>query len=254
LSQAYRVLRTTLDSVMPRRLDSAREAAPLIAVTSATAGEGRSTTVANLGVAFARAGRRVALVNADVRPAIDERRTSLDRLFGLDLQLGLTDVIRARATLDTALVYADVSPPADVPEGASTDPPEAEASPLAGHPVGVWVLPAGSPSTDFGDPATAARLDDVLKDLATRVDVVLIDSPPLLVSADTLELVRRVDAAVVVVRANRITRPTLAELARLLASSPVYKMGFVLTDANEDRHVYTRRKLVLTPLPSGLSP
>jgi Mrp family chromosome partitioning ATPase len=116
------------------------------------------------------------------------------------------------------------------------------------------VLPAGSPSTDFGDPATAARLDDVLKDLATRVDVVLIDSPPLLVSADTLELVRRVDAAVVVVRANRITRPTLAELARLLASSPVYKMGFVLTDANEDRHVYTRRKLVLTPLPSGLLP
>jgi Mrp family chromosome partitioning ATPase len=248
LAQAYRVLRTTLDSVMPRRLDAARGTAHLIAITSATAGEGRSTTVANLGVAFARAGRRVALVNAAMRPALDERRPSLDGLFGLDLQLGLADVIRGRATLDTALVFADVTPAGD-PDG---DRPEADDPVPAVPPAGVWVLPAGSPSLDLGDPATAARMDDVLKDLAARVDIVLIDSPPLLVSADALELVGLVDAAVVVVRANRITRPALAELARLLTSSPVYKMGFVLTDADEDRHVYSRRRLVLTPLPSGL--
>jgi Mrp family chromosome partitioning ATPase len=251
LAQAYRVLRTTLDSVMPRRLDAARETANLIAVTSATAGEGRSTTVANLGVAFARSGRRVALVNADMRPALDERRTSLDGLFGLDLRLGLADVIRGRATLDTALVFADATPAGEPADDNGSEPEADEAVPAA-SPAGVWVLPAGSPSLDLGDPATAARMDDVLKDLAARVDIVLIDSPPLLVSADALELVGLVDAAVVVVRANRITRPALAELARLLTSSPVYKMGFVLTDADEDRHVYSRRRLVLTPLPSGL--
>jgi Mrp family chromosome partitioning ATPase/capsular polysaccharide biosynthesis protein len=245
LSQAYRVLRTTVDSVMPHRVDPALDAGQLLAITSATAGEGRSTTVANLGVAFARSGRRVALVNADLRGWVDERQMSLDRLFGLDLQTGLADVIRGRAELGSSLVYADLEQPKPAGgdgEGGAVTPP-----------IGVWVLPAGSPPADLGDPATAARLEAVLKDLAHRVDVVLIDCPPLLVSADTLELVKHVDAAVVVVRANRITRPTLAELARLLGSSPVYKMGFVLTDANEDRHVYTRRRLVLTPLPGGLA-
>lgn len=244
LSQAYRVLRTTVDSVMPLRVDPALDAGRLLAITSATAGEGRSTTVANLGVAFARTGRRVALVNADLRPWVDERQMSLDRLFGLDLQVGLADVIRGRAGLGSALVYADLAQPGPA-DGNDAD--------AVTRPVGVWVLPAGSPPADLGDPATAARLQNVLKDLTRRVDVVLIDCPPLLVSADTLELVKHVDAAVVVVRANRITRPTLAELARLLDSSPVYKMGFVLTDANEDRHVYTRRRLALTPLPGGLA-
>ena len=244
LSQAYRVLRTTVDSVMPHRVDPGLDAGHLLAITSATAGEGRSTTVANLGVAFARSGRRVALVNADLRPWVDDRQMSLDRLFGLDLQTGLADVIRGRAKLGSSLVYADLGQP---------EPAGGDGEGAVTPPVGVWVLPAGSPPADLGDPATAARLENVLKDLARRVDVVLIDCPPLLVSADTLELVKHVDAAVVVVRANRITRGTLAELARLLGSSPVYKMGFVLTDANEDRHVYTRRRLVLTPLPGGLA-
>lgn len=253
LAQAYRLLRASVDSVMPTRLEASRKVAHSIAITSATAGEGRSTTVANLGVAFARAGRRVALVNADLRRPADERRPSLDRFFGLDLRLGLADVVRGRATLESALVYADVSAPAEPAEAAGSDPPEGAPEPLTSTPAGLWVLPAGSPSTDLGDPATLARLDDVLEDLAMRVDIVLVDSPPLLVSADTLELVKRVDAAVVVVRANRITRPTLAELARLLDSSPVYKMGFVLTDADEDRHVYVWKKIVLTPLPRGLT-
>lgn len=244
LSQAYRVLRTTVDSVMPQRIDPVLDAGHLLAITSATAGEGRSTTVANLGVAYARTGRRVALVNADLRPWVDERQMSLDRLFGLDHQIGLADVIRGRAALGSALVYADLGGPAAA---------DGEDDGAVAPPVGVWVLPAGSPPADLGDPGTAARLGNVLKDLTRRVDVVLIDCPPLLVSADTLELAKHVDAALVVVRANRITRPTLAELARLLGSSPVYKMGFVLTDANEDRHVYTRRRLVLTPLPGGLA-
>ena len=88
LAQAYRVLRATIDSMMPRRVqpggetarliavkpDPRREICHLIAITSATSGEGRSTTVANLGVAFARAGRRVALVNADMRQ--DNRRAT----------------------------------------------------------------------------------------------------------------------------------------------------------------------------------
>ena len=232
LSQAFRLLRSTIDSLMPPHVESSNRAQS-IAVTSATTGEGRSTTVANLGIAFARTGRRVALVNADLRRSSDDRGMSLDQLFGLDLRLGLADVIADSAALENALVFADVS--------------------RAAAPVGLWVLPAGSSPADLGDPATLLRLDEVLTDLAERVDVVLIDCPPVLVSADSVDLVTRADAAVVVVRANRISRPTLAELSRLLESSPAYVMGFVLTGADEGHRGHSWRKVVPTSLPRSLT-
>jgi Mrp family chromosome partitioning ATPase len=261
LAQAYRVLRATIDSMMPRRVqpgqetarliavkqDPRREICHLIAITSATSGEGRSTTVANLGVAFARAGRRVVLVNADMRRTTDERPTSLDKLFGLEQQVGVADIIRRQASLDGALACRDMSLRRDA-ESSTTDS-AADLGPVEDDArASLWVLPAGSsPVADLGDPTRSSRLDDLLGELASRFDVVLIDAPPLLLSADSLELVRRADAAVVVVRANRVAQSTLAELARVLSSSPVYKMGFVLTDSNEDRYASTRERFALKP-------
>jgi Mrp family chromosome partitioning ATPase len=260
LAQAYRVLRATIDSMMPRRVqpgqetarliavkqDPRREICHLIAITSATSGEGRSTTVANLGVAFARAGRRVVLVNADMRSTTDERPTSLDRLFGLELQVGVADIIRRQASLDGALTCRDMSLRHDAESSATADAAVDDGRVEDDPRASLWVLPAGSsPVADLGDPTRSSRLDDLLGELASRFDVVLIDAPPLLLSADSLELVRRADAAVVVVRANRIAQSTLAELARVLSSSPVYKMGFVLTDSNEDRYAYTRERFAL---------
>ena len=262
LAQAYRVLRATIDSMMPRRVqpgaetarliavkqDPQREICHLIAITSATSGEGRSTTVANLGIAFARAGRRVVLVNADMRSTTDERPTSLDKLFGLDMQVGAADIIRRQAGLDGALVYRDVSARHEAESSATTDAALDDGRGDDDHRAGLWVLPAGSsPVADLGDPMKSSRLDDLLAELASRFDVVLIDAPPLLLSADSLELVRRADAAVVVVRANRIAQSTLAEFSRVLSSSPVYKMGFVLTDSNEGRYVPVRERFALKP-------
>jgi Mrp family chromosome partitioning ATPase/capsular polysaccharide biosynthesis protein len=261
LSQAYRVLRATIDSMMPRRVqpgqetarviaikqDPPREICHLIAITSATSGEGRSTTVANLGVAFARAGRRVVLVNADMRKTTAERPTSLDRLFGLDLEVGLADIVRHQASVDGALAYCDMSLRHDA-EGSATTAAADDGEREDDSRASLWVLPAGSsPMADLGDPTKSSRLDDLLGELASRFDVILIDAPPLLLSADSLELVRRADAAVVVVRANRVAESTLAELARVLSSSPVYKMGFVLTDSNEDRYASTRERFALKP-------
>jgi capsular polysaccharide biosynthesis protein/Mrp family chromosome partitioning ATPase len=246
LAQAYRVLGATLESVLPPRLNGGEDYAPLVAITSATAGEGRSTMVGNLGVAFARAGRRVALVNADLRQPGDER-LSLDGLFGLDLQLGLADVMADRATLDGALVYADVTS-ADAEDGLLGVPAANGGHLGSGGSAGLWVLPAGSAAPDLVGHDTAARLEEVLTDLATRVDLVLIDSPPLLFSAEAIELAKRVDAALVVVRANGVSRRTLAEMARILGSSPVYKLGFVLTDTDEDRPAHTRRRIVRAPV------
>jgi len=262
LSQAYRVLRATIESMIPRTVQQGQEPARLIAikqsprrdvchviaVTSATSGEGRTTTVANLGVAFARAGRRVALINADMRRGNDDRRMCLDAWFGLDHQAGLADVLRRQAGVEATLAYRDVTVRTAV-EAAAGDAHAGDDWRLADDSrSGVGGLPAGSaPLADLGVPTKSSRLDELLDELASRFDVVLIDTPPLLLSADSLELVRHADTAMVVVRANRLAESTLAELARVLSSSPVYKMGFVLTDSGENRYASTRARFALKP-------
>ena len=101
LAEVYRVLRTNVEFA---NLD---RKARTIMVTSAVEAEGKSTTIANLAVALARAGRRVILVDLDLR------RPFLDRFFNLEDRPGLTHVALGRVTLDealTAIPIIDVHP------------------------------------------------------------------------------------------------------------------------------------------------
>ena len=83
-------------------------------------------------------------------------------------------------------------------------------------------------------------MTDVLLDLWNRGDYVLIDAPPLLRVHDAMALSAKVDALVVVTRLNVLRRPMLSELHRILANSPVKKLGFVLTGVGrEDGYDYT---------------
>jgi len=183
-----------------------------------------------------------------MRRGNDDRRMCLDAWFGLDHQAGLADVLRRQAGVEATLAYRDVTVRTAV-EAAAGDAHAGDDWRLADDSrSGVWVLPAGSaPLADLGVPTKSSRLDELLDELASRFDVVLIDTPPLLLSADSLELVRHADTAMVVVRANRLAESTLAELARVLSSSPVYKMGFVLTDSGENRYASTRARFALKP-------
>nr|NIV33998.1 polysaccharide biosynthesis tyrosine autokinase [Anaerolineae bacterium] len=87
ISEAYRTLRTNLDFA------SLDQALKTLVVTSASGGEGKSTTLANLGVVSAQIGRKVVLVDADLR------RPSLHSTFGLDNETGLTTVMMDESSL-----------------------------------------------------------------------------------------------------------------------------------------------------------
>ena len=101
-AEAFRALRTNLDLV---NVDGGVRT---IIVTSAVQEEGKSTTIANLGVVAARAGRRVVLVDLDLR------RGDLDQLFGLANQPGITDVALGEVSLSDALIAIDVNPDGDI--------------------------------------------------------------------------------------------------------------------------------------------
>ena len=219
-SEAFRILATNIELM---NLD---RQARTIMFTSALSGEGKSTTVANLAVAFARSGRRVALVDMDMR------RPSLDRFLtsggGPNVSApGLTQVLLGRSNLDEALVPIPILDQKGRQSGNGA---------VGGLLELFTAGPAlSSPSEFFGSQA----LTDLLHELERRSDFVLLDAPPLLHVSDTIALSARVDALVVITNLEKIRRPVLNELHRVLETAPVVKLGFVLTGAKgEDTYGY----------------
>ena len=213
-AEAFRMLRTNLDFVT---LD---QQAKRILVTSAVDREGKSTTAANLAITLARGGRRVVLVDLDLR------RPSLDRFFQLEGRIGLAHVALGHARLseaiaDVAVAKLDRSSPAVAGNGAR------------GTAGTLEVVPAGPPPPDAGEFIATRALGAILDVLAARADIVVVDAPPLLLVDDARALSARVDGIVVVTRMNIVRRRMLAELRRLLDTSPAKPLGYVVTGADK---------------------
>ena len=212
-AEAYRILATNLGFVNIDR------GARSIMVTSASRGEGKSTTIANLAVALARSGRRVVLVDMDLR------RPSVDGFFGLQGRPGLTSAAVGFVTLDEALVRIPLVDSSRNSELVSTN----------GAMQGVLeVLPTGPLPPNAAEFAGSPKISHLLDQLCDRADIVLIDAPPLLHVSDTMALSAKVDALFAVASLSIIRRPMLKEFHRVLEGAPVVKLGFVLTGAAED--------------------
>ena len=238
-AETFRMLRTNLDFVtLGRDIRT-------IMITSAVEQEGKSTTIANLAVALAREGKRVALVDLDLR------RPFVDRFFGL-AGPGVTQVALGRATLDQALETIAI---------AETDPRRERRSHGLlrhngnrngngngngnGYENGVRkvsgvleVLPTGPIPPDPGEFVRTHALSEILAELRERADVVLIDAPPVLHVGDAISLSTKVDGIVLAARMKVVRRNMLHELGRQLAAMPTPVLGFVVTDADAEEAGY----------------
>ena len=218
-AEAFRILRANLDFANVDR--SAR----MIMLTGAVDGEGRSTTAANLAVACALAGRKVVLADLDLR------HPSIGRFFALDGRPGLTDVALGHVDLKDALapIALRARPESDV--GTSLERPLDPRGSLE-------VLPAGPAPLDSGEFVGSRAVQDVLEALEQRVDLVLVDAPPLLPVGDARALSATVHALVVVTNLEFANRPMLEELRRVLDACPTRVLGFVATgvDETQDDH------------------
>jgi capsular exopolysaccharide synthesis family protein len=202
-AESFRILRVALDTLH-------RDVARTLMVTSTIDGEGKSTTAANLAVAYARSGLRVILVDLDL-PA-----PSLDRLFGLEGRAGVTDVALGHVPLDAAL--------AEVPMVASSGSSNRDAS----YRGSLQVLAAGSVSPGLRELVLAHSSAELLPQLASQADIVLIDAPPIVPNIDAQALASYVDRLLLVIGWSFARRPTLKELRRALVTSGASAVGFVL--------------------------
>jgi succinoglycan biosynthesis transport protein ExoP len=189
-SEAVRRLRTNLQFV---DVASARGA---LVITSSVPGEGKSTTAINLAVSMADAGKRVLLVDADLR------RPSVAEYLGLEGAVGLTTVLIGRADL------ADV-----VQSWQETT---------------VDVLPSGQIPPNPSELLGSAAMESLLAQFTSTYDVVVLDSPPLLPVTDAAVLSKLAGSVLVVVGADRIHKPQLRESLETLETVGSNIVGLVL--------------------------
>lgn len=171
MAEALRELRTNLDFIdvdNPPRI---------LLITSSLPSEGKSTVTSNLAATIAAAGRDVIVVDADLR------RPTVHQVFGVLPDVGVTDVLSGRASIDDVLQEWGPNP----------------------H---LRILTAGRIPPNPSELLGSRAMEHLLKDLSQRA-IVLIDAPPLLPVTDAAVLSRVADGTLVVARARKTTRDTL---------------------------------------------
>lgn len=201
-AEAYRSLRAAIEFA---GIDAENK---VIQFTSATPGEGKTTTSANLAVALATAGKQVILIDGDLR------RPRVHRFFELSPEPGLTSVLIGMAKLGDAhhSVFKDVGELAVIPAGP---------------------VPPG-PAEVLG----SSRFGAVLKRLRTQADYIIIDSAPLLPVADSLVLSQHVDGVILVVNGERSKREQVATAVESLEQVDAKIIGTVLNEAKRSGGTY----------------
>jgi capsular exopolysaccharide synthesis family protein len=183
--------------------------------TSALQQEGKSTTLANLGVALAALGNRVVLVDLDLR------RPTLASLFDAHRLTGVTDVAVGRKPLEETLFPVDLA-------GLEGSEQSLDGWESTSH-GSLHLLPTGPLPLGPGEfVASDALAERVLAPLREQFDYVLIDSPPAGVVGDAIRLAARVDAIVAVTRLGLASRTSLNDLQRQLAAAPTAPQGVVV--------------------------
>ncbi|MEJ7845332.1 MAG: CpsD/CapB family tyrosine-protein kinase [Acidimicrobiales bacterium] len=210
--EAFRALRTVLlfaadhgpDGAAP---ESEKPPGRVVIVTSAAAGEGKTTTAANLAAVLAEVGKRVLVVSADLR------RPRIHALFGRELKPGMVDVFSSGGMVSLDDLELNTSVP------------------------GIRLLASGAPTAN---PAPylreAAALVDAARDL---FDFIVVDTAPLLVANDASELTAAADAVLVIARADHTRRSAASHAIQLLQRIDAPVLGVVVVGASDTPTAYS---------------
>jgi capsular exopolysaccharide synthesis family protein len=229
-AEAFRMLRGNLEFV------NVDDGARAILVTSCKQGEGKSLTVANLAATLALAGKRVVVVDGDLR------RPQMHKYFGLDNEAGLSNVLSGQKALAAALSEVDVMPRAERTAG---DAEAIVAPPVA--PYTVRVLTSGTLPPNPGELIASKKFGVLLEHLRTLADIVLIDSPAIMAVGDAGALAAVADGLIMLVNIQEVRRPTLRDVCDVLEPLPCRKLGAIVVReklrADESyRYAYYRYK------------
>ncbi len=203
MAECLHILRNNVDNLLPRP----EKGGHVILLTSTMPNEGKTHVSANLAATFAQAGRRVLLIDADLR------KTSLTRDLGGKGRKGLTN-----------LLLNHVQNPAEVIHTLTEVTPDAGVE----HAGAAHVLYAG---TSVPNPITllsTKRFGELVRELAGQYDAVIIDAPPYGILADTDIIARYADISLYLIRAGKVVRKYFTQVQKLADSGKLPNVAYVL--------------------------
>lgn len=200
ISEAYRMVRT---NVQFTNIDSNITS---IVVTSPTLGEGKSTTVANLATIFAQAGKRVIIVDCDLR-----KPTQHD-IFGIKQLEGLTTALLGEKPLASIIVKTCIE--------------------------GLDVLPAGPIPPNPAEILSSNLVKSLFEELESYYDVVLVDTPPLLAVTDAAILAGFLDGTILVLSSGGVKKDLAIQARENLLKVKANILGAVLNKVTSETSGY----------------
>lgn len=197
ISEQYRTIRTNIQfSAVDKEVKS-------IVITSSEPNEGKSTTIANLAIVFAQQGKKVLLVDADLR------KPRIHYMFNLTNTNGLTNVLTKQAVLSDAIFQTDVDNLSVIPSGPI--PP--------------------NPSELLGSKSMEMLIDTLYSDF----EIILFDTPPVLAVTDAILMANKCDGTILVVSSGMTEMGHAKKAKDALLSADAFILGTVLNNKKQTK-------------------
>ena len=203
-TEQYKLLRTNLTFTLP-----GSKGCNIIGVTSSMRGEGKSTTAINLSYVLAESGKKVLLIDGDLRiPTVAKK-------MGMEVSFGLADLLLGEKAVNL--------------------------NELKSKELENWyILPAGTLPPNPSELLGSKRMGAALASLSERFDYIVIDLPPVNIVSDALAISKYITGMIVVVREEYTEKKELATCFRQLRLSNVNVLGCVMNETRSDAKYYSR--------------
>jgi len=201
IAEQFRTIRTNI------QFSSVDQELQTMIVTSSGPAEGKSTTTANMAVVFAQQGKRVLLIDADLR------KPTVHYTFRTENHIGLSNVLTRQASLEEAVTVTAQDK--------------------------LWVLPSGPIPPNPSELLGSKGMQTLLEQAKDEYDVIILDTPPVLAVTDAQVLANLADGVVLVVSSGKTETDAAKKAKELLESAKAKILGVVLNNKKvEDSQYY----------------
>ncbi len=200
IAESFRSLRTNLQFI------STDPGSKLMALTSTVSGEGKTFVALNLGGIIAFSGKKVIIIDLDMR------KPKIHKAFGVDNDKGMSTILINKNSIDECIHKSTVT--------------------------NLFYIPAGPIPPNPSELIISSRMDEVLEELRTKFDIIIADNPPVGLVTEGVEMIRKADYPIYVFRADYSRRSFIQILDRLQNENGIKKLSIILNGVDIDRRNY----------------